>query len=150
MLRRFLIVLLFYPLTLAAATLPPLAGEDQFGQPCALGKETRLLLFSHDKAGSHLAMEVIERLWPEGDAPMQLVVDTRDVPGWVMSWFMLPKLRRHNTPLCLDEQGVMTQALSPQQGQVLLIGLDNLRVKERGGYTEVDALTEALMQIPRS
>lgn len=149
MLRRFLITLLFCPLALAAETLPPLAGEDQFGQPCALSGDTRLLLFSHDKAGSHLAMEVIERLWPEGDAPMQLVVDTRDVPGWVMSWFMLPKLRRHNTPLCLDEQGVMTRALSPEEGQVLLIGLDNLSVQRQASFSDIDALSEALEQIPR-
>ncbi|BDY05489.1 hypothetical protein [Ferrimonas sp. YFM] len=150
MLRRFLIVILFFPLALRAATLPPLAGEDQFGQPCALSSDTRLLLFSHDKAGSHLAMEAIARLWPDGDAPMQLVVDTRDVPGWVMSWFMLPKLRRHNTPLCLDEQGVMTRALLPEEGQVLLIGLNNLSIEEQSGFTDIDALAEALEQIPRS
>ncbi|WP_028109564.1 hypothetical protein [Ferrimonas futtsuensis] len=148
MFRRFLIPILFYPLALTADPLPSLAGEDQFGQPCALSADTRLLLFSHDKAGSHLAMEAIERLWPDGDAPMQLVVDTRDVPGWVMSWFMLPKLRRHNTPLCLDQQGVMTQALSPDEGQVLLIGLDNLNIEKRAGFTVVDALTEALERIP--
>ncbi|TKB48466.1 hypothetical protein FCL40_12205 [Ferrimonas sediminicola] len=147
MLRSFLIILLFYPFILLADSLPRLLGEDQFGQPCAVDRATSLLLLSHDKASAHLAMEAISRLWPRGDAPLQLVVDTREVPSWVMSWFMLPKLRRHNTPLCLDDQGRMTQALAPGDGEVLLIELRRLVVERRRQFRDGETLGRALERL---
>ncbi|SDJ53711.1 hypothetical protein SAMN04488540_109104 [Ferrimonas sediminum] len=128
----------------AYAELPEAEFTDQFGYPCHLGQEVTWLLFAHDKAGSHLAMKALESTGALSDPDGRYLVDTSAIPGWVASWFVLPKLRELPYAVCLDPQGVTAGLLAGEPGEVQVYRLHRRQPLQQQGFSRLPALERHL------
>ncbi len=110
--------------------LPALALKDQHGEPVPIGAATRLVLFSRDMDGGG---HVKEALAEDGRARLEsrgavYVADVSRMPGFVLSTFALPSMRRRPYPIALDETGSATAALPGEEGKATILVLENGRI----------------------
>ncbi|USD39172.1 hypothetical protein [Ferrimonas sp. SCSIO 43195] len=120
------------------------AFSDQFGHPCHLNHEVTWLLFAHDKAGSHLAMKALESTAALNDPGGRYLVDISAIPGWVASWFVLPKLRELPYAVCLDPKGETAETLAGEPGTVQVYRLYRRGPQQRQEFSQLSALERHL------
>jgi hypothetical protein len=112
-------------------TMPEIALEDQHGEPRAIGRTTRIVLFSRDMDGGELLKAGLADAAPGFLAEHDAVYlsDISGMPRLVARMFALPSMRRRAYPMLLDRTGEATAELPDQPGQATLIFLRELRIE---------------------
>lgn len=114
----------------AGQAVPALALEDQHDKPLSVAPDTRILLFSADRAASDLANEVLGRQ-AAGALERRKVVYVADIsgmPSLVTRMFALPAMRALPFPIGLAREAGPVADLPRQKGAVTVIQLDAGRV----------------------
>ncbi len=114
----------------AGQAAPALTLEDQHDKPLSVAPDTRVLLFSADRAASDLANEVLGRQAP-GTLERRKVVYVADIsgmPSLVTRMFALPALRALPFPIGLAREAAPVADLPRQKGAVTVIQLSAGRV----------------------
>ncbi|ASJ24418.1 hypothetical protein LH462_04455 [Laribacter hongkongensis] len=134
--RLLLSALLCLPVMLQAAplakgsTLPPITLEDQHGTPYILGPDTRLLVFTSEKATSAFVNEAFKGEQARLKAPQVIhVSDISAMPGVITRMFALPKLRDLPFTVALAYKETSVADLPRQAGAATVMRLQNGRVE---------------------
>ncbi|KAB2963905.1 MAG: hypothetical protein F9K15_21820 [Zoogloea sp.] len=105
---------------------PALQLEDQHGKPLGVAPDTRILLFSADRAANDLASEVLGK-HAAGTLERRKVVYVADIsgmPSLVTRMFALPAMRALPFPIGLAREAGPVADLPRQKGAVTVIQLN--------------------------
>jgi hypothetical protein len=129
----FLIVTIFVvALSVQAESLKPLELPDQFDTKTALNLDTQWLIFSSDKDISDKVNKAFDDLKVTDINSLKgiYVADISKMPSIVSSMFAIPKMKKYNFKVVLDQDGAPTKALPREEKKATLIKLNKLEIVE--------------------
>ena len=118
---------------------------DQFDKTCAVNTQTKVVIFSSDKAVDTMVSEYLSQ---QGGQKMQqngmvYLADINKMPALVTKMFAMPKMRKLTFPICLSKQANALNHIPRQAGKASVVKLDGLAVKSIG-YASNKAQLEQL------
>lgn len=130
--------------------LPALKLEDQFGETHAIGEQTRLLLFTADKAAGDM---VNETFGPEegGDLTrddVAYIADISGMPSLISKLFALPKLRDFPYTVLVVREAETVAFLPRREDAVTVMHLEEGTVRSIGYADSVEELRERINASP--
>ena len=104
--------------------------EDQYGVESKVDKSVRYHLFAKDKKASEFIEDAFKKVDKDYFSKKNLVyvADVSGMPGFVLSWFARPKMKKYPFKVLIGEKPEVTKSLPTKKDQVSLIFLDNLKV----------------------
>lgn len=122
-------------------TLTPFKIHNQFEEPAELSTETKWIIFSSDMKAAKLLTEYLNENAKNLDLTKTLVIsDISKMPGLVSKMFAIPKMKKYNFKLALDKEGDVTKAWPRQEGVILVMKVDQLKVESTENLTTADAV----------
>lgn len=122
-------------------TLTPFKIQNQFEEPAELSTETKWIIFSSDMKAAKLLTEYLNENAKNLDLTKTLVIsDISKMPGLVSKMFAIPKMKKYNFKLALDKEGDVTKAWPRQEGVILVMKVDQLKVESTENLTTAEAV----------
>jgi hypothetical protein len=120
--------------------------KDQHENVSQVDASTKYLVFAKHKKASKIVEEAFRDTSKDYFPTKKLVyvADVSGMPGFVLSWFALPKMKKYPFRVLLEKEPDKTTVLPAKEGQVTVIFLDNLRVKKIEYYTEASSLSKTV------
>lgn len=145
---------------LITASLPALAtapGEslqeftlkNQHDAEAKVDKTIKYLVFAKDKKGS----QIVEKAFKEVDKTyfakknMLYVADVSGMPGFALSWFAKPKMKKYPFQVLLDEEPGPTKDFPSKKDQVSLLYLDQLNMTKVEYFDSAESLSTAAAEL---
>jgi len=146
-----ILLLLFAPAIFAAPyvigdKLEAVSLDDQHEKPGHINEETRIILFSRDKAGGDLMAEALSKI-PEGylaEQHIAYIVDISGMPGLISKYVAIPSMRKKNYPMLLDQDGSKTAKYPDQNSASTLIYIESLKIKKIVHLSSIKQIRQAL------
>ena len=69
-----------------------------------------------------------------------IISDISKMPGLVSKMFAIPKMKKYNFKLALDKEGDVTKAWPRQEGVILVMKVDQLKVESTENLTTAEAV----------
>lgn len=149
---RVLIVLLLGLMPVVAQALEvgervaPWTLLDQFEQPYTLNNDTALVLVARSMDGGKLVKAALEGQ-PKGYLEARkgvFVADVQRMPALIAKLFAIPAMRDYSYRVLLDREGRVASRYPGAEGEVLMLSLDQGRVKALQAFSDAQKLREAL------
>jgi hypothetical protein len=122
-------------------TLPAFKIQNQFEEPAELNAETKWIIFSSDMKAAKLLTEYLNQNAKNLDLTKSLIIsDISKMPGLVSKMFAIPKMKKYNFKLALDKEGDVTKAWPRQEGVILVMKVDQLKVESTENLTTAEAV----------
>ena len=140
MLQRFsLLVFIYLAVVFASIVLPSPAQaavistttlHDQFDTPITIDESTQWLIFSADKEVSDQINQAFDNLRMQDIKSKHgaYVADISKMPKLVTQMFALPKMKKYNFKVMLDDEGTATATWPRQEKKATLMQLKNLEI----------------------
>ncbi len=146
-----ILLLLFAPGIYAAPyvigdTLQAVSLDDQHKKPGHINTQTRMILFSRDKAGGELMAEALSDI-PRGYLAEQHIVYITDIsgmPGLISKYVAIPSMRKKPYPMLLDKDGSKTEKYPDQNDASTLIYIESLKIKNILHLSSIKEIRQAL------
>jgi hypothetical protein len=132
-------------------SLPKIKFVDQNDQTHELDNEIRILLFAHGKQTGSLVMEILKDAGPAHLQKLNAVyiADISGMPSLVTRLFVLPKMRKIDSPIYLARNSGQAAWLPKKEDKVTLVKLTNGSVTQISFLTNEESL-RSILGIQRS
>lgn len=131
--------------------LAALSLNDQHDNPGFINEQTRIVLFSRDKAGGDLLALALSRM-PDNYLSQRHIIfisDISQMPGLISKYMAIPSMRKRNYSILLDRDGVSTKRFPEQADAATLIYIETLRIKNIVHLSSSDEIKQALKLKPK-
>lgn len=134
---------------LGAPALAAQQFQDQWGKALGLSAETRLLIISRHKDGGEWVRNALTEL---GISDLQgqhwlYVADIARMPRLITKMFALPAMRDYSFPVALVQDEQLIADWPTAANQVVVLNLDNLRVRDRHDFADQQSLQGYLQDL---
>jgi hypothetical protein len=150
--KLFLVLSIFVvALTVHAESLKPLELPDQFETKTSLNQDTQWLIFSGDKDISDKINKVFDDLKVTDINSLRgiYIADISKMPSLVTSMFAIPKMKKYNFKVVLDQDGALTKNLPREEKKATLIKLNKLEIVETQYTESIDVIKKFVQtQLP--
>ena len=126
--------------------LAPWTLLDQFEQPYTLNEHTAIVLVARNMDGGKLVKAALEGQ-PKGYLEARqavFVADVQRMPALIAKLFAIPAMRDYSYRVLLDREGRVASRYPGAEGEVLMLSLDQGRVKALQAFSDAQKLREAL------
>ncbi|NDV12528.1 hypothetical protein [Crenobacter caeni] len=130
------------------SALPSLALENQHGLPMTVGADTRVVLFSAQKATSALVNEVLAADKTQRPPAVVHVADISGMPSVITRMFALPKLRELGFDVALAYKPEAAGGLPRRQDAVTVVHVRGGKVDRIAYVADAAALRAQLAARP--
>lgn len=105
--------------------------NDQFEKPLVITKDTKQLILAFSKDVGAVVKEGLDKNknYLSNNNAIYLV-DVSAVPGFVMSFFMLPKFKKYDYKMALIEDEKKAAYFPREEEKITIITLDNFKVTD--------------------
>ncbi|UYL09243.1 hypothetical protein B9G69_001465 [Bdellovibrio sp. SKB1291214] len=122
--------------------LPSFKIQNQFEEPAELNAETKWIIFSSDMKAAKILTEYLNENAKNFDLSKTLIIsDISKMPALVSKMFAIPKMKKYNFKLALDKEGDVTKAWPRQEGTILVIKVDQLKVESTENLTTAETVS---------
>ena len=114
----------------AGEQLTALTLHDQYDKPGHINEQTRVILFSRDKAGGDLLTSALSQM-PDNylsERHIIFISDISKMPGLISRYMAIPSMRKRNYSILLDRDGGNTEKFPDQDDAATLIEIESLRI----------------------
>jgi hypothetical protein len=105
--------------------------KDQFEKEVVINAQTKQIIIAFTKAQGETMKAFLETN-PNylSDHNALYMMDATEVPGVIMSMFMMPKFKKYGYSVGLVEDKQTAQTLPKQNDKLTVLSLDNLRITQ--------------------
>ena len=132
----FVLLLIFSPAVFSAPyevgdKLQTFSLSDQHEKLNHINNETRIILFSRDKAGGQLITAALSGIAKEYLIEQHIVyiTDISAMPGFISNYVAIPSMRKKSFSILLDKEGKVTAQFPDKDNTATLIFVDSLNIK---------------------
>ncbi|MCK5647346.1 MAG: hypothetical protein KAI22_00560 [Gammaproteobacteria bacterium] len=120
--------------------------SDQHEKLSHINNETRIILFSRDKAGGQLITEALSGIGKEYLIKQHIVyiTDISGMPGLISKYVAIPSMRKKSFPILLDKEGQMTAQFPDKDNTATLIFVESLNIKNIKHLQSAEEIQQSL------
>ena len=136
----------FSDVYIAGDQLQSFSLSDQHDKPRHINKQTRVILFSRDKAGGQLITEALSVIPREYliEQHIAYITEISGMPGLISKYMAIPSMRKKSFPILLDKEGKVTAQFPDKEKSATLIFLESLNIKNIMYLQSAEAIQQSL------
>lgn len=130
----------------AGTTLSAFSMPDQHDAKHTVDDSVRMIVFAADMDGGDISKEALAQDGAKmlSDAGALYIADISGMPAMIAKMFAVPAMRRRGYPVLLDRDGSRTRGWPRVPGQLTVIALDRLTVRN---VTQVGSVADLRAQL---